>query len=134
MGPTASGNTDLAIALSQHLPIELISVDAAVVYRGMDIGSAKPTKKELADAPHKLIDIRDPSQPYSSADFCADAEREIIRLSLALNCMDGQVSKKWAKKFAHFFSRKNILLTVNQISMITFITYIYKIIYKWIFS
>ena len=77
MGPTASGKTDLAMALRQHLPIELISVDSALVYRGMDIGSAKPTQKELADAPHKLIDIRDPSQPYSAADFCADAEREI---------------------------------------------------------
>ena len=77
MGPTASGKTDLAMALRQHLPIELISVDSALVYQGMDIGSAKPTQKELADAPHKLIDIRDPSQPYSAADFCADAEREI---------------------------------------------------------
>ena len=77
MGPTASGKTDLAIALRQHLPIELISVDSALVYRGMDIGSAKPTQQELAEAPHKLIDIRDPSEPYSVADFCADAEREI---------------------------------------------------------
>jgi tRNA dimethylallyltransferase len=77
MGPTASGKTDLAIALRRHLPIELISVDSALVYRGMDIGTAKPTKKELAEAPHKLIDIRDPSEPYSAADFCADAEGEI---------------------------------------------------------
>jgi len=77
MGPTASGKTDLAIALRRHLPIELISVDSALVYRGMDIGSAKPTQQELAEAPHKLIDIRDPSEPYSAADFCADAEREI---------------------------------------------------------
>ncbi len=77
MGPTASGKTDLAIALRHHLPVELISVDSALVYRGMDIGSAKPTQQELVEAPHKLIDIRDPSQPYSAADFCADAEREI---------------------------------------------------------
>ena len=77
MGPTASGKTDLAIALRHHLPVELISVDSALVYRGMDIGSAKPTQQELLEAPHKLIDIRDPSQPYSAADFCADAEREI---------------------------------------------------------
>jgi len=77
MGPTASGKTDLAIALRQHLPVELISVDSALVYRGMDIGSAKPTADELAVAPHRLIDIRDPSEPYSAADFCADAEREI---------------------------------------------------------
>ncbi|MET0357635.1 MAG: tRNA (adenosine(37)-N6)-dimethylallyltransferase MiaA [Cellvibrio sp.] len=77
MGPTASGKTDLAIALSRHLPVELISVDSALVYRGMDVGSAKPSPKELAETPHKLIDIRDPSEPYSAADFCADAEREI---------------------------------------------------------
>jgi tRNA dimethylallyltransferase len=77
MGPTASGKTDLAIAVRQHLPVELISVDSALVYRGMDIGSAKPTSAELAAAPHKLIDIRDPSEPYSAADFCADAECEI---------------------------------------------------------
>ncbi|MFO1389726.1 tRNA (adenosine(37)-N6)-dimethylallyltransferase MiaA [Cellvibrio sp.] len=77
MGPTASGKTDLAIALRQHLPIEIISVDSALVYRGMDIGSAKPTPEELAAIPHRLIDIRDPSQPYSAADFVADAEREI---------------------------------------------------------
>lgn len=77
MGPTASGKTDLAIALRQHLPVELISVDSALVYRGMDIGSAKPTAEEQAAAPHRLLDIRDPSEPYSAADFVADAEREI---------------------------------------------------------
>jgi tRNA dimethylallyltransferase len=80
MGPTASGKTDLAIALRQHLPVELISVDSALVYRGMDIGSAKPTAEELAAVPHQLIDIRDPSEPYSAADFCADAEREIAAI------------------------------------------------------
>jgi tRNA dimethylallyltransferase len=77
MGPTASGKTDLAIALRQHLPVELISVDSTLVYRGMDIGTAKPTAAELATAPHRLIDIRDPAEPYSAADFCTDAEREI---------------------------------------------------------
>jgi tRNA dimethylallyltransferase len=80
MGPTASGKTDLAITLRQHLPVELISVDSALVYRGMDIGSAKPTPDELAAAPHRLVDIRDPSEPYSAADFCADAEREIAAI------------------------------------------------------
>jgi tRNA dimethylallyltransferase len=80
MGPTASGKTDLAIALRQHLPVELISVDSALVYRGMNIGTAKPTAAELAAAPHKLIDIRDPSEPYSVADFCADAEQEIAAI------------------------------------------------------
>lgn len=77
MGPTASGKTDLAIALRQHLPVELISVDSALVYRGMDIGSAKPSAQEQALAPHRLIDIRDPAEPYSVADFLVDAEREI---------------------------------------------------------
>lgn len=77
MGPTASGKTDLAIRLRQQLPVELISVDSTLVYRGMDIGTAKPTAAELAAAPHRLIDIRDPAQPYSVADFLADAQREI---------------------------------------------------------
>src|SRR4051794_28438833 len=80
MGPTASGKTDLAIALRQHLPVELISVDSALVYRGMDIGSAKPSVQEQALAPHRLIDIRDPAEPYSVADFLADAEREIAAI------------------------------------------------------
>jgi tRNA dimethylallyltransferase len=80
MGPTASGKTDLAIALRQHLPVELISVDSALVYCGMDIGSAKPNEQELAAAPHRLINIRDPSEPYSAADFCIDAEREIAAI------------------------------------------------------
>ncbi len=77
MGPTASGKTDLAIGLRKHLPVEIISVDSALVYRGLDIGSAKPSADELALAPHRLIDIRDPSEPYSAADFCDDALREI---------------------------------------------------------
>ncbi len=73
MGPTAAGKTDLAIELSKHLPCELISVDSALVYRGMDIGTAKPSKALLAEYPHRLIDIRDPAEPYSAADFCTDA-------------------------------------------------------------
>ncbi len=77
MGPTASGKTDLAIELRKHLPVELISVDSTLVYRGMDVGTAKPTAEELAQAPHRLIDIRDPAEPYSVADFLVDAEREI---------------------------------------------------------
>lgn len=80
MGPTASGKTDLAISLRQHVPVELISVDSALVYRGMDIGSAKPSTEEQALAPHRLIDIRDPAEPYSVADFLADAEREIAAI------------------------------------------------------
>lgn len=73
MGPTASGKTALAIALREQLPVELISVDSAMVYRGMDIGTAKPSPAELARAPHRLIDICDPAQAYSAADFRRDA-------------------------------------------------------------
>ncbi|MBW3140520.1 tRNA (adenosine(37)-N6)-dimethylallyltransferase MiaA [Ferrimonas balearica] len=77
MGPTASGKTDLAIALRQRLPVELLSVDSALIYRGMDIGTAKPTADELEAAPHRLIDIKDPAESYSAADFAADALREM---------------------------------------------------------
>jgi tRNA dimethylallyltransferase len=73
MGPTASGKTDLAIELTKVLPCELISVDSALVYRGMDIGTAKPSKALLAEYPHRLIDILDPAQSYSAADFRTDA-------------------------------------------------------------
>lgn len=73
MGPTASGKTDLAIKLVQKFPFEIISVDSAMVYCGLDIGSAKPTKEEQSLAYHHLIDIRDPSDPYSAAQFCQDA-------------------------------------------------------------
>ncbi len=81
MGPTASGKTDLAVALHEHLPCELISVDSALVYRGMDIGTAKPDTETLARAPHRLIDIRDPAEPYSAAEFCEDALREMDEIS-----------------------------------------------------
>ncbi len=77
MGPTASGKTALAMTLLQHLPAELISVDSALVYRGMDIGTAKPTAAELLQAPHHLLDILDPLQSYSAADFRDDALRLI---------------------------------------------------------
>lgn len=73
MGPTATGKTDLAAMLLDHIPAEIISVDSALVYRGMDIGTAKPDREFLARAPHHLVDIRDPSQAYSAADFAADA-------------------------------------------------------------
>ncbi len=74
-GPTASGKTALALALAQHLPIEIISVDSALIYRGMDIGTAKPTPEELAAVPHHLIDILDPTESYSAARFVQDARR-----------------------------------------------------------
>jgi len=77
MGPTASGKTDLAIGLSEHLPLDLISVDSALVYKGMDVGSAKPDPETLAKYPHALVDILDPAEPYSAAKFCEDAEAQI---------------------------------------------------------
>jgi tRNA dimethylallyltransferase len=73
MGPTASGKTDLAIELCENLPCEIISVDSALIYRGMDIGTAKPTAEEIKKTPHKLIDILDPKQSYSVAAFRKDA-------------------------------------------------------------
>ncbi len=76
-GPTASGKTAAAILIAQHVPIEIISVDSALVYRGMDIGTAKPTPDQLAAVPHHLIDIIDPTQSYSAAQFVADATRLI---------------------------------------------------------
>lgn len=76
-GPTAAGKTALAIALAQRLPADIISVDSALIYRGMDIGSAKPTAEELALAPHRLIDICDPSESYSAAQFAVDARQHI---------------------------------------------------------
>lgn len=77
MGPTASGKTQLAIELVKRFPFEIISVDSAMVYRGMDIGTAKPSAEILKIAPHRLIDIRDPADPYSAAMFREDALREI---------------------------------------------------------
>ena len=77
MGPTASGKTELAIRLCEQANFEIISVDSAMVYRGMDIGSAKPSQEELDRAPHRLIDIRDPREAYSAAEFRRDALQEI---------------------------------------------------------
>ena len=74
-GPTASGKTAVALALAARQPLEVISVDSALVYRGMDIGTAKPTAAERAAVPHHLIDIRDPLDAYSAAAFAADAAR-----------------------------------------------------------
>jgi len=73
MGPTASGKTALACELSERFPLDLVSVDSALVYRGMDIGTAKPDAATLARYPHALVDIRNPAQPYSAADFSDDA-------------------------------------------------------------
>ena len=81
MGPTASGKTDLAIELAQRLPCDLISVDSALVYRGMNIGSAKPNAELQLQAPHRLMDIRDPAQTYSTAEFREDAMREMAEIT-----------------------------------------------------
>lgn len=83
MGPTASGKTGVAVELVQQLPVDIISVDSALVYRGMDIGTAKPDAETLRIAPHRLIDIRDPSQAYSAAEFRDDALREIESIHAA---------------------------------------------------
>ena len=75
LGPTAGGKTGLALRLAQRFPLEIISLDSALVYRGMDIGTAKPTTEELASVPHHLIDIISPLQSYSAAEFAADCLR-----------------------------------------------------------
>jgi len=79
-GPTASGKSALALLLAERLPIEIISVDSALVYRGLDIGAAKPSRDERARVPHHLIDIRDPRTPYSAAEFVHDARQLIAQI------------------------------------------------------
>jgi len=81
MGPTASGKTALAVELVKRFPMQVVSADAAQVYRGMNIGTAKPTAEELAITPHRLIDIRDPADTYSAADFRADALKEMQEIT-----------------------------------------------------
>jgi tRNA dimethylallyltransferase len=83
MGPTASGKTDIAISLRGHLPVDIISVDSAQVYRQMDIGSAKPGRDALKKHPHQLIDIRDPIDAYSAGDFLKDAREKMTEISAA---------------------------------------------------
>jgi tRNA dimethylallyltransferase len=83
MGPTAAGKTALALELHDRFGCEIISVDAAQVYRGMDVGTAKPSAEELARAPHRLIDIRDPAAGYSAAQFREDALREMETVTRA---------------------------------------------------
>jgi len=75
MGPTGCGKTALAVALAERLPVEIVSVDSAMVYRGLDIGTAKPDRATLARAPHHLIDLCDPRESYSAGAFVRDAER-----------------------------------------------------------
>lgn len=77
LGPTACGKSALAMALAREIPLEIVSIDSAQVYRGMDIGTAKPSAAERTEVPHHLLDLRDPSEPYSAADFVRDAVRVI---------------------------------------------------------
>ena len=79
-GPTACGKTDAALAIAARFPVEIISVDSALVYRGMDIGTAKPSPAERARVPHHLIDIREPDEPYSAAAFVADARQLVVEI------------------------------------------------------
>jgi tRNA dimethylallyltransferase len=79
-GPTAAGKTEAALAIAAQVPVEIISVDSALVYRGMDIGTAKPTAAERAAVPHHLIDILDPAEPYSAGRFLLDARRIVAQI------------------------------------------------------
>jgi tRNA dimethylallyltransferase len=81
LGPTATGKTDLAMRLADALPVDLISVDSAMVYRGLDIGSAKPDPITLQQFPHRLIDILDPAEAYSAGQFCRDALAEMAEIN-----------------------------------------------------
>lgn len=83
MGPTASGKTDLAVDLARRFPLDIVSVDSAMVYRGMDVGTAKPDPDILRAVPHRLIDILEPTEAYSAAQFRQDALREIARIHAA---------------------------------------------------
>ena len=79
MGPTAAGKTDITVQIAEKLPVDVISVDSALVYRGMDIGTAKPDADLLERVPHRLVDIRDPEEGYSAGEFLRDAQAEIER-------------------------------------------------------
>jgi tRNA dimethylallyltransferase len=83
LGPTAAGKTDIAVRLVEQFPLDIISVDSALVYRDMNIGTAKPDAAILRRAPHRLIDIRDPAQAYSAAEFCDDALQAMVEIHAA---------------------------------------------------
>lgn len=83
MGPTAAGKTAVAMELAERFPVEVISVDSALVYRGMDIGTAKPSADELARVPHRLIDILEPHEVYSAGAFCRDAVAQMQEITAA---------------------------------------------------
>ena len=83
MGPTAAGKTDLALRLTEELPCDIISVDSALIYKGMDIGTAKPDAATLRKYPHRLVDILDPAESYSAAEFRQDALAEMEKITSA---------------------------------------------------
>ena len=83
MGPTAAGKTDVAVSLCERFPFDIVSVDSALVYRGMNIGTAKPDAATLCRAPHRLVDIRDPEESYSAGDFVRDAQHAISAICAA---------------------------------------------------
>src|SRR5262252_8208019 len=80
MGPTAAGKTDLALELAKEFPLEIVSVDSAMIYRGLDIGTGKPSPAILASVSHHLVDILDPSERYSAGQFVRDARRLITEI------------------------------------------------------
>ncbi|WP_366915933.1 tRNA (adenosine(37)-N6)-dimethylallyltransferase MiaA [uncultured Neptuniibacter sp.] len=109
MGPTASGKTDLAMKLYDQLPCEIVSVDSAMIYRGMDIGTAKPEPEVLANYPHRLIDICDPVDAYSAAEFRRDALQQITQIHKA-----GKVPILTGGTMLYFHALKNGLAALPE--------------------
>lgn len=109
MGPTASGKTDLAMKLYDHMPCEIVSVDSAMIYKGMDIGTAKPDHETLARYPHRLIDICDPSEAYSAAEFRMDALKQIEGIRSA-----GKVPILTGGTMLYFHALKNGLANLPE--------------------
>lgn len=109
MGPTASGKTDLAMKLYDHMPCEIVSVDSAMIYKGMDIGTAKPDQETLARYPHRLIDICDPSVAYSAAEFRMDALKQIEEIRSA-----GKVPILTGGTMLYFHALKNGLANLPE--------------------
>jgi len=109
MGPTASGKTDLAMKLYDHMPCEIVSVDSAMIYKGMDIGTAKPDQETLAKYPHRLIDICDPAEAYSAAEFRMDALKQIEEIRSA-----GKVPILTGGTMLYFHALKNGLANLPE--------------------
>ncbi|MAY40704.1 MAG: tRNA (adenosine(37)-N6)-dimethylallyltransferase MiaA [Oceanospirillaceae bacterium] len=109
MGPTASGKTDLAMQLYDNLPCEIVSVDSAMIYRGMDIGTAKPDAETLLRYPHRLIDLCDPDQAYSAAEFRRDALAQIEEIRAA-----GKIPLLTGGTMMYFHALKNGLASLPK--------------------